>query len=106
MGDEFGNRLRRKRWVDLQGESLAANARDRRDVADEIEIELFIERSVDRIRTSDQKQRVAIRWRTHDGLGGNIRTGTGPVLDDKWPAEPVRQPLPKQAPDDIGPAAR
>src|SRR5262249_4182115 len=45
-------------------------------------------------------------WRTHDGFGGNISTGTGPILDDKWLAELVRQPLPKEAPNDVGPAAR
>ena len=84
VSDEFGNRLRRKRWVDLQGESLATDTRNLRDVADEIEVELFVERSVDRIRTSDQEQRVAIRWRTHDGFGGNISAGTGPIFDDKW----------------------
>src|SRR5262249_8859310 len=86
--------------------SLATDTRNRRDVADEIEIEFVVEGSVDRIRTSDQKQRVAICWRTHDGFSGNISTGTGPILDDKWLAEPVRQPLPKQAPNDVGPAAR
>jgi hypothetical protein len=106
MGDEFRNRLRRKRWIDLQGESLAADARNWCDVADEIEVEFFVQCSVDRVRTSDQKQRVAIRRRTHDGLGSNISTGTWPVLDDEGLAEPVGQPLPKQAPDDIRPATR
>src|SRR5262245_46702816 len=105
MGDEFANRICRKRWIYLQRESLAADARNRCDVADEIETELVIERRVDGVRRSRQEQRVAIRRRTHDGFGGNISTGTGPVLDDKWLAEPLRQPLPNQAPNDIRPAA-
>ena len=71
----------------------ADDARDRRDVADEIEIELVVERRVDRVGRSDQEQRIAVRWRTHDRLGGDIGAGARPVLDDEWLAEPLRQPL-------------
>ena len=37
------------------------NARHRRDVADEIEIELVVERRVDRVADVDQEQRIAVR---------------------------------------------
>ena len=50
IGDELGNRLGRNRWIDLHDDGHADDARDRRDVADEIEIELVVERRVDRVR--------------------------------------------------------
>ena len=79
--------------------------RDRRDVADEIEIELVVKRRVDRVRGADQKKRVAVRGRPHDRLGGDIAAGSRPVLNDEWLAEPLRQPLTHQARDDVGRAA-
>src|SRR5215831_8691769 len=39
----------------------ADDACDRRDVANEIEIELVVDRRVDRVRWSDQEERIAIR---------------------------------------------
>ena len=83
----------------------ADDARDRRDVADEIEIELVVERRVDRVRRTDQEERVAVRRRTHDRLGGDIAAGARPVLDDEWLAEPLRQPLTHQAREDVVRAA-
>ena len=80
----------------------ADDARDRRDVADEIEIELVVERRVDRVGERDQEQRVAVRRRAHDRLGADIAAGARPVLDDEWLAEPLRQPLADQARDDVG----
>src|SRR5262249_28957052 len=44
MGDELGNRLDRHGWIHLHDKGLAMNARDRRDVADQVEIELVVER--------------------------------------------------------------
>ena len=84
---------------------IADDARDRRDVADEIEIELVVERRVDRVRSRDQEERVAVGGRTHDRLGADIAAGARPVLDDEWLAEPLRQPLTHQARDDVGRAA-
>src|SRR5258708_2411812 len=60
IGDEFGDRLRRKRWMHLHAVILVADARNRRDVTDEIVFELLVERRVDRVRYVDQKQRIAI----------------------------------------------
>src|SRR5215813_419997 len=78
----------------------ADDTSDRRDVADEIEIELVVKRGVDRIYRTDRKQRIAIRRRTHDGFGGDIGGSPRPILDDKWLlAEPLRQPLPYQTRD-------
>ena len=106
VGDELGNRLAGTDGFTTMTLGIAHDARDRRDVADEIEIELVVERRVDRVRRNDQEKRVAVRRRTHDRLGGDIAAGAGPVLDDEWLAEPLRQPLTHQARDDVGRAAR
>ena len=60
IGDEFGNGLGRNRRIDRHDEGLAHDACDRRDVADEIEIELLVERRVDRARRIGQEERVAV----------------------------------------------
>src|SRR6516165_11779050 len=51
--DELGNRRGWNRWIDHHDIRGAANARDRRYVADEIEIELIVERRVHRVRQPD-----------------------------------------------------
>ena len=80
---------------------LAADARDRRDVSDEIEIELVEERRGDRVRRSDQQKRIAVCGRPHDRLGSDAVAASRPVLDDEWLAEPLRQPLAQQACEDV-----
>ena len=84
----------------------ADDARDRRDVADEIEIELLVERRVDGIRRTDQEKRIAIGGRTNDRFGGDIGACARPVLDDEWLTEPFRQPLTHEAREDVECAAR
>jgi hypothetical protein len=59
------------------------------NVADEIEIELLVERRIDRIPGADQEQRVSVRRRPHDCLGGDIAAGTGPVLCVERLAKPL-----------------
>ncbi len=105
VGDELGDRLGRNRWIDHHDVGHAHDARDRRDVGNEIEIELVVERCVDRVRRSHQQQRIAVRRRAHDRLGPDIAAGARPVLDDEWLAEPLRQPLTDEARDDVGRAA-
>src|SRR5262249_12685032 len=53
ISDELGNGLGRNRWVNLHDERHADDARDWRDVAHEIEFEVFIERHVYRVGRSD-----------------------------------------------------
>ena len=83
---------------------LAADACDRRDVAEEIEAELVVERRIDRVRRTDQQQRVAVGSRAHHGLGGNIGGSPGPVFDNELLAKPLGQPLPHKACKDVVPA--
>src|SRR5205085_4145891 len=80
------------------------DAPDRCHVANKLEIELIVERRVDRVRRSDEEERVAVRRCAYDRLGRDIGVGTGPILDDEGLAETLRQPLTHQARNDISPA--
>src|SRR5262245_11976308 len=87
---EFRDRFSRDGWNDHHDLATTGYARDRRDVANEIEIELLVKRRITRVRKTNQEKRVAIRGRIHDGLGGDVGTRTGPVLDDELLAGPLR----------------
>ena len=82
--------------VDNHDKADAPNARDRRDIANEIEVEIVVEGRVIRVRVSDCEQRVAVGGRTHDGLGRDIAASTWSVLNEEFLAEPFRQPLTDQ----------
>src|SRR6516164_3469336 len=102
IGDEFGDRLDRYRGIYLYEKRLAVNARDRGYVVDQIETELVVEGGVDRVHRSDHKQRISVRGRVHDRLGGDIAGRARPILDDKLLTETLRQPLSYQARHDVG----
>src|SRR5262249_35324310 len=87
-------------------EGCANDASDWRDVADEIEIELVVERRIDRVGRSDQEERVAVCRRAHDGFGTNIAARARPVLDYEWLAQPLGQPLTHRTGDEVVSAAR
>ena len=76
------------RWIDQHDEGRAVDARNWRDVAYEIEIEVVVKRVIERVRRCDKEKRVAIGWRAHDRLGGDIGGSTRPVFDDELLAEP------------------
>src|SRR6266480_4808295 len=63
ISDELRDRPGRNRRVHHHNVGLAADGRDRRDVAYEIEIELVVKRRVPRVSRSNLQQRVAVRWR-------------------------------------------
>jgi len=75
---------------------------DRHDVADEVEIEIGVERGIDRVRGHDLQQRIAIRGCLRDRLGADVAARAGAILDDELLAEAVRQPLTHQARLDVG----
>src|SRR5262245_19806379 len=87
IGDELSNCVSGDGWIQYQNLRLMTETRDWCYVADEIEIEFFVERRVDGIRCSDEKECVAIGGRTGDNFGGDIGASSGPVLDDDWPAK-------------------
>ena len=105
IGDELRNRRRRHRRVDHHDQGFAGDARDRRDVAQEVEAEIGIKRGADRVGRTDQQKRVTVGGGAHDRLGGQIAGGAGPVLDHEWLTEPVRQPLSNQPCEDVVGAA-
>src|SRR5262245_59244809 len=101
MGDELGNRSGRDQRIDGQDLRHAGKTCNRRDIADEIETELFIECCVESSRHVEPEERIAVRRRAHDRFGGEIGSGTWAVLDNKLLAEPLREPLTYQAGEDV-----
>src|SRR5438874_13712576 len=87
---QFGYRLEGDRWIHRDDERHADNARDRSDIANEIEIKIVVERRVNRGRRTDQKKRVAVRGGTCDRLRADIAAGPGPILNDELLSEPLR----------------
>src|SRR6266436_10022722 len=77
-------------------EGCANDTSDRRDVTDEIEIEVVVERRVDRLCRTDHEHRVAVSGRAHDGLGADDVVRARSVLHDEGLPEPLRQPLAHQ----------
>jgi hypothetical protein len=69
--------------IDLHNEGVAANTRDRRDVAHEIEAEVIVQGGVDCVIQSDKEQRIAVWRRTHDDLGGDIGRSARPVFGNE-----------------------
>src|SRR5215472_7240492 len=96
VANELWNTFCRKQWIDGHDKRDIANACDGRDVADEIEFEILVERGVYRVRRSGTEERVAIRGRVHERLGRDSAGGVRPVLDDDLLTEPLRQPLTHQ----------
>src|SRR5262245_65773406 len=78
IGDELGYRLDRHRGIHLYGEGVTRNACNRRDGADEIQIELVAERCDTRSWKTSQQKRIAVRGCIHDRLGGQISASTRP----------------------------
>ena len=91
--------------IDHHDVGRACGAGDRRDVAQEVEAQLLIERVVDRVRRHPLQQRVAVRRRLHHRLGPDVAAGARPVLDQDRLAEPLGEPLRHQAGEDVGAAA-
>ena len=70
------------------------------------EIELVVERRVDCIRRPDNEQRIAVRWRIDDRLGGEIAARSWPVLNDKGLAQAFRERLAHEAGKNVLRASR
>jgi hypothetical protein len=70
-------------------------------VANEIEVELFVERRIHCVRRDDQEQRVAIRRRDDDNFGADTAASARPVLNDEVLSEPLRQPLAREPREDV-----
>src|SRR5215471_7031324 len=67
----------------------AKDARDRRNVADEAEIELVEKCRTDRVRGNDIEERVSVRRCPHRRLGADIAACAGSIFDNELLTEPV-----------------
>src|SRR5262249_14232473 len=83
MGNELGDRLCRKRWIYQHYKGPAGDARDRRDVTDEVKIELAVERRIDRVRRSGSRRCVAVAERWIGRFGPDFGATARTVLNDK-----------------------
>ena len=92
--------------MDHHHQRHAHDAGDRRDVAQELEAGLAVEARIDGVVHAEEREGVAVGSRAGDGFKGQIAGGSRPVLDDKLPTEPLRQPLPHQACHNVLSAAR
>src|SRR5260221_6911292 len=88
--DEFRNRLGGNGWIDRHEIRAAADARDRRNVADELEIELLVQRRVHCVREAGKQERIAVPDCPHDRFGADIAAGARSILDHEWLPEPLR----------------
>ncbi len=105
ISDELRDRRGRKRRIHHHDIGDANNACDRRDIANEIEIKILVERRIDRGRSVSEQQSVAICRCIDHNLGSKIGRGSWPVFDDKRLPEPFRKRLADQARNDVGAAA-
>ncbi len=100
--DELRQRLGRHRRVDHKHERQQHQARDRHQVAEEVEVELVVERHVEHVGHGRGEQRVAVRRRFHDDLGADIGGAARPIVDDELLLEPLRQPLSDEPRGNVG----
>src|SRR5262250_997153 len=97
VGDELGNSCDRKRWIHLHDMRHTDDARNRRNITNEVVVEFFEQRCIDCCGSTDHEERIAVCRRTHDRLYTDIATTTRTVLDDELLTEALRQPLPNEA---------
>lgn len=83
VSDQLGKGVCRERRTHGNDHRKANDAGDRRNVTDQIEIRIFIERSVDRVPRRHEKQRIAVRYGARDRLSGEIAARATAVLDDE-----------------------
>src|SRR5215831_13336726 len=97
IGDEIGNGRNRKLRVHLHDMGHSHDARDRRNVSDEVVVEFVKQRRVDRGGAPDYEKRITICRCARDRLDADIAAAAWAILDDKLLADALRQPSPYQA---------
>src|SRR5262249_44972812 len=90
VGNKLGKRFRGNRGMHLHDVGHAQETCDWRNVANEVEIKIVVKCRIGRVSYGDQEERVAVRGRAHDRLGGDVAATPGPVLDNEWLPEPLR----------------
>src|SRR5262245_36475625 len=71
------------------------------NVPDEIEIEIFVKRGVDRVCRTYHEQGISVRGRAYHSFGRQIAGSADLVLNHELLAEPLREPLTYQACSDV-----
>ena len=106
IGDQLRHAVHRQRRIDLENKRIEIDAADRREIAGEIEAQVWVQHGVDDVRIRHRQQRVAVRLRLHHGFGGDLLARRTAIFDDEGLAEPLRQHLPGEPSDDVGGPAR
>lgn len=82
ISDELRNALNWKRWIHLHDLRHADNARDRRGVANEIEVERFKQRCVDRGVSSGKEERVTVSSGPNGDFGADVGPAACTILNE------------------------
>src|ERR1700676_3900007 len=89
IGDKFGNRLRRKRWIYRHDKGRADNARDCNNVAGEIEVQPLVTCRVDGVRGTGDEESISLWGCITDGFGRDTAATAGPILNNERLPEPL-----------------
>ena len=102
ISDKFGDSLGRHILRHRHHVGGAVESRDRRDILNEVERQLRIERGVDVIGRVHQQDRVAIRLSLGDRVRADVVARARLVLNDELLACALRQPLSNQPRQNVG----
>src|SRR5262249_60261844 len=102
VSNELGNSLRWNGWINHHEKRDANNASNWRDVAEKKETKVVVQRRVDRRRSVNHEERIAVWRRLHDCLGSDIGAVAGPILNDEWLAKALGEMLADQAAHTLG----
>jgi hypothetical protein len=81
--NEFGNGLDWERRMNLQDKGGADDSHDRHYVADEIVIEIIVQRHIDGVGQRDHEERVAVGRSTHDRFRSHMSASARSVLNNE-----------------------
>jgi hypothetical protein len=93
IGDELGHRCGPDRRMYNKNSSGAGDARNRHQIANEIEFEIFVEGCIPGVAAGGMQKGISVRCGSHDGLGRQIAGGAGSIINDELLSKPVGQPL-------------
>jgi len=99
IGLGVGNKFRKRGGgdgrIDQEHHGKPDQPGDRRDVADKIEIQFFVECCVNRVRRHNVEKRAAVGRSRHHRLG-DVAAGAGAFLDYEGLTQALRKPSPDQ----------
>src|SRR5262249_16057433 len=90
IGDELRNGLGRERGIDHHEKGDNADTRNGRNIADEIEIEIVVNRRIDPVRRCYDEKGVSVRRWTDDDFSADIAAGAWSIVDNKRLAKSFR----------------